>query len=321
MHLLNSINSSMNLSQSTFQGPTMATYTILSIFSIIGIVMNLFFIATIYRNKNFRITSYLLLCNKSIADTLYLIIILITLFSNSLVQILNSTDNTIPIVTCKMSFWALSVSFTISASTFIIVSIDRFIKINRKSRHRSLLDKNEVLLSIILFTWLLAIFFSLPVIFNIDINTRFFFSCSIKPYRENDNIAMFIIYIINGLLCYPVTLMIVITLYYKIFKHIRFTILPSDRRKGTENYRQVKATKMIISVTVTYMITYIHLYVTWLYIGFTGINVRYFNSENVMILFLISIGLIVATLTTMENPLLFFIYNKSFRRAALKVFH
>lgn len=301
---------------------TVSSSVLLPIFTI-GIVGNFLLITTIHKNKKFHTPSYILSVNMAISDIILLIFGITFLVFNIILIYGYSFDSLSHKAICQMNYAVLSSSFTTSSQSLMAISIDRYLTITAKSNSRSVFQNRIVLVSIIVYTWIIGTILAIPVFFVIEINPQFPYMCDIKSYDSLSNHIASNFRFFTAIIFYPVPLLTVSLLYYKVFKRIRTSIMAHKELKNKicvwkNHSRQIDATKMMIIATVVFMIIALPMFIVLVHLSTSKTSMVDVILEGGLIAYILfTSSFLLAMINSIQNPLVFFIYNKTFRKALI----
>ncbi|EDV19182.1 uncharacterized protein TRIADDRAFT_3838, partial [Trichoplax adhaerens] len=286
-----------------------------------GIFGNVLLISTIHKHKKFHTPSYILSVNMAISDiiqllfgTTYLVLNVILIYGFSL----NTASYK---AICQIHFSVLSSSFTTSSQSLLAVSIDRYLTINTVNNSKSPFTRRKVLILTIIYTWLIGFTLAIPVAFVVDINPAFPFLCDLRSNGMDRNQLIPIIRFITAIISYPVPLLTASFLYQKVIKRIRSSIVAHNELKNKvcvwkNHSRQVDATKMMIIATVIFMIIALPMFIVLVLFSTTQTSVTELVLEGGLVPYILITGsFLLAMINSVQNPLVFFVYNKTFRKA------
>ena len=286
---------------------------VLSIY-LLSIVANLILIITIYQNKKFHSPSFILSANMAVADTTLLLSAnLYSIFSIIQIARPHIIIGNIHIL-CQLNFYGFNSAYTISSLSFMIISIDRYFIICLRNGPTSPLSKKLILKVVIVLTWLIAFGTSIPVLYMADSNSSYM--CMLKTFTTL-SATLIILHSINLSIAYLIPLLTVTILYYRTISRLKNSLMPFNH---SNNHRQVHATKMMIIATLIYMINATFLYVNWIVMGTLNLPVATFFYGSQALLIAIGAIIVITIMGTMQNSVLFYCYNKNFRKAVHRLF-
>lgn len=285
-----------------------------------GIIINMVLVYVIYTNKKFHTPSYILSANAAISDIVLMISsVLLNIFSvlrNHNFRLDNSSFFTL----CKISTFGYTLSYTISALSFMTISIERYLTLRDQINSKSPFVKPILLKLTMILIWIVGICLSIPVIFITKRVTCEDSVCSIQLFRDVDP-TLLAFHILNIIFTYPIPLFTVSILYYCVIKKIKS--LPTSFNGNINenmNHRHIHATKMMIIASILFMINTSVLYILSVVQGLNNVEIypAILQDPTIVMAILIFTALLTAC-EAMQNPILFYCYNKTFRNAVLSI--
>ncbi|RDD36782.1 Neuromedin-K receptor [Trichoplax sp. H2] len=288
----------------------------------IGIVGNLLLVNTIVKHKKFHTPSYYLSANMAISDVMLLACSIIYLSLNALLAMEVEMEAINMKLACQINAFIIGSSYLTSSQTFAVISIDRYIIMNNNYfNHYSPFRSKVVLYLIIASIWTIALILSLRLYLTVDIHPRFPYLCDIKPVDDQNNYSMSVYHIVAAVVSYPIPLLIVVILYLKIIYRMRSSYGSNPAVFSNRRYHhQINATKMMIMATSLFMINALLLFLIWITVAITRKSLaELIIAYGRPFVMPIAVSLFLATLTGVQNPIIYFSYNKGFR-LALKMY-
>lgn len=291
-------------------------------FFIFGVASNFLLIFTIGKNKQFHTPSYILSTNMASSDIILLSTATIFSIINS-VWLFNTSSNyrfKYQTLLCKVNFFMLSASFTTSSQSLMAISIDRYFTISNLQYPSPFTNKKFLIITIIL-TWTIGLTVASPFIVITNVNDKVPFMCDLA---YSDRLLMLIYLLVAVTIGYPIPLTVVSILYYKVMRRIQSSLMmpgQTVRVQHRRNYRQINATKIMFIATFLFMSNSLPFFIVWVAIAVIGksyIELLLSLNRFMFILFMFAFGL--GIMNALQNPIIFMIYNQSFRRAVFNIF-
>ncbi|RDD36981.1 Substance-K receptor [Trichoplax sp. H2] len=302
--------------------PSLYAYGAVLLLYLFGLIANITLIYTIYVNKKFHTPSYILSVSMAISDMMLMI-------SSGLFTILSIIQNTgSPIdslsyfVICQCNSLSFVSSYTVSALSFMTISIDRYFTINLQPNSKSLLIKPFILYTVIISIWLIGISTSIPVVLMVKPIQNSNNICSLENFRDT-NLALLLAHIFNIIITFPIPLTTICVLYYRITQKLKSLPVPLNHCSngiGSSNRRRIQATKMMMIATISFVINTSILYTVSIVLGsLDPFAVATLFQSPTGILSALTITSLLTASETIQNPILFYCYNKTFRQAVLSI--
>ena len=282
---------------------------------IFGIIINVVLVYVIYTNRKFHTPSYILSANASISDIMLAISSLLLGIFSVIRNSSSGLDNSSFFIICKCTTFGYVSSYTISALSFMTISIDRYLTLRDQTNSNSPFVRPTVLKLTMIMIWIVGICLSIPIIFITKKVTCQDSVCSLQLFRHIEP-TLLTLHILNIVITYPVPLVTVSILYYNVIKKMKSLPIPLNENANSNfNHRHVHATKMMIIASILFMINTSVLYILSVFQGFMDSNlVTIFRNQALAVPILIFTALLTAC-EVMQNPILFYSYNKTFRKA------
>lgn len=318
-------DSSINRTSSAadFRKSYMFIYMIIVPVYIVGIIANVLLVMTIRRRKQFQTPSYILSANMAISDIIVLGFGSVFLTSNVVLSLQSNLQESSYKIICQLNYFLLTLSYITSSQSFMLISIDRYLTMNR-NRNRSLFQRKKILLAAMLLTWLIGLGMAWPMLYLARINPKFPFMCDLVPHGMDENYSLSFYHLLAIAIAYPIPLITVSCLYYKIIRNIKGSVMSFAFTSNVvfkRSYRQVHATKMMLIATILFMVNSMPIMIAWTVAVLTGKSyVELVLSYGRFVFILISTAFLVASFTAIQNPIIFLIYNKSLRKAMISSF-
>ena len=287
---------------------------------IFGIVSNLLLLITINKCKRFNTPSYILSANMAISDIILLSTALIFFVINSfwLFNVTNSYFKYQKFL-CRVNYFMLNASFTTSSQSLMAISIDRYLTITHLDRPSPFINRKFLNITILL-TWIIGLTVASPFMVITNVDNRVPFMCDLA---YSDQLLMSIYLLAAVTIGYPVPLTVVTILYYKVMRRIQSKIMRQEpnitvvHRRG---YRQINATKIMFIATFLFMSNSLPFSIIWLAIAIVGKSyIELLLSLSRFMFILISCTFGLGIMNALQNPIIFIVYNQSFRRAAFSM--
>ena len=288
--------------------------------SVIGIVLNVMICYAIVKEKLLKSSIYIFIFNICISD----IITLISLIVNALVAALKSNADTFTIkeATCKISTYILSMSFNVSTLSLMTLAIDRYYIILDNHDFKSPLRGKYRVKVVIGCIWIYALIVNSPQLHLLHITPDVSATCDIYYYSDNYNIPYFIIiFILN----YCIPLLIMIVMYTSIIIHLKVAVV--DRNLNSSNgadiqvnrKRSISVIKMIVIATVIYMITSFPVPVIMVAAALKRMTITQLRQTiHPVLSSLVTAGLAISIICCLQNPIIYFLFNSTLRKAVIK---
>ncbi|RDD36980.1 Visual pigment-like receptor peropsin [Trichoplax sp. H2] len=311
----------MNQSRSpNFSSTYLGNIAIIPI-SLAGIFANCVLLATIYNTKNFHTPSYILSANMAVSDILgQLFTAFYSMFNVLQLQMSLLTESDYTIL-CQWNYYGYNCSSLISALSFTVISIDRYITIMAEHNKKSSLQKPTFLIMVIIAIWIVSCTSAIPVIFLIKANLSYNYACDLILFRNTDTTLLIFRYF-AVILTYPLPLITVTYLYYHVIRKIRLIAKSqaTNLNRSSHTNRQIHATKMMIIATLIFMINNTIMTTNLLIFGSLKIHLTELLIKNPAIAVWITMSAIILNLSLIQNPIIYMLYNKTFRAAAISLF-
>lgn len=160
--------------------------------------------------------------------------------------------------------------------------------------------------------WFFSCAITLPTYFVMNQNSTSTYACDAKQFHQ-ENLIMLILRISILMITFPIPLLIVTILYYYVIKKI----MKVSESLVTDHQRQIHATKMMIVATTFFMFSNTIVAFNWFFLGSFRSSLTSLLDNNRAIVLWITISYIIFILAAIQNPIIFFVYNKTFRKAVI----
>lgn len=300
-----------------FRQSMMSAFMILIPVYLFGIFSNITLMITIIKNKKFHTPSYYLSVNMAFSDIILQFYAAAFLILN---LILTTMASSIPFqleIICKINYFIIGYSYFTSSQSFMVISIERYYVVVRENTCVSPFQGRKFLILIISSIWINSISLYFPLALLIGINPKFPNMCDIRPYDDHSSYNMAFYLMISTFIAYLVPLITVVAMYYKVIKKLKLTTFLSSNFRQ-RHHRQVRATKMMMIATGFFMfnalpVTIVMTVLSSIQKSYVDLVLQY--GRHVFLLF--SSAFLTLTLNSIQNPIIFFSFNKSIRKAML----
>ncbi|EDV19180.1 uncharacterized protein TRIADDRAFT_62369 [Trichoplax adhaerens] len=260
----------------------------------------------------------------AVSDIIVLAFGSVFLISNVVLSLQQHFNHSIYQVVCKVNYFTITWSYITSSQSFTAISIDRFLIMtytNRKSPFQS----KKILIMAITIIWIVGLLLAIPMLILADINPKLPHMCDLLPYGKNNDYTFSVYHLFALSVAFPIPLVTVFCLYFKVIRRISNSInnISNIRNRYDRNKRrQVHSTKMMILATLLFMVNSLPIMFGWFIALITGKSYVYLVLDyGEFIFILVSTAFFMASLTAIQNPFIFIIYNKTFRKAMISNFY
>ncbi|RDD37903.1 Rhodopsin, GQ-coupled [Trichoplax sp. H2] len=295
------------------------TLPIIALLASLGILVNAMICYGILKKKTLQTSTFYLLINLGVSHSFILFTSAAITVTNCFLALHLMGTPTLA-ASCKFSYYVNGIACILSMVTLIAISIERYHMITPGlSRRTSMLNTSRKLKTIITLTWVVGILIALPILTLADILAEYPYMCNIRYISFNFNIAYFTSLFIAALLIPIITVNVI---YIKIMNFLRQNETPTDGQLRNykilkKNYlHHLKTVKLLILVTVTFILTCTPFFMANLIIAYNAQNSVYFflrlGRKTDSISFLGNAFLI---LLCIQSPLIFLYSSQSIRSA------
>ncbi|RDD37252.1 Prokineticin receptor 2 [Trichoplax sp. H2] len=267
-------------------------------FSCIGLIMNVFLAFLFVKDKFFHTVSYTLMLVSIISDSISNFAVI----TNYVYLLGTSFDHSHGVILCKLVNYCLLASYGISILNLSLIGITRYFAIvrpyclfYRKYRHKIILIAE-------LFICISALSLAIPSLFHVETYHQDAVLCGF--IRISKSVSTYLITIVFFLYLLP---SIIIGLVYgRIIKHQRKYVRPgqpSNEEQADERIRKRKFIRMLISITLPYILITWPYFVTLAGFSITHRSMRYLLNENNALFVLAFCSLSITSSITVLNPI------------------
>lgn len=218
---------------------------------------------------------------------------------------------------CKGSVYLINVSFSVSTISLAIISIDRYLVVTGKSVRQSTSYNKNLKFKIqmtILTCWIYAFSISGPIIPFLYVPLDGSFVCDTQNFGPNYNVPfMMLYYILN----YLIPLIITCIMYLKIIRYLYLktaNINEASQIFSVNRRRTNNIIKMMVIVTFTYMLSSLPYILILMSSSFSGLSLtKYIESADPLSQFIIRFGLVLITISPIQNPIVYLCYNDTLK--------
>ncbi|XP_065652489.1 alpha-1B adrenergic receptor-like [Hydra vulgaris] len=215
------------------KGFTKLTPVYYSICIFLGIVINLFVIIIILKNKRLRTTTNLFILNLATADLLFTVFGISAIFYKDFQKTL-SKQNSICVV---IGFFTL-LFLTTSIWTLVMISINRYLNVAKAHVIKTLYTRRKTVF-IIAGVWIFSVFISAPPLIGWSEFKSTSSFCTING-KKNISYTIFL-----GLFVYVIPMVFLASLYMRIF----FLLNKFEKKKLRSNINSIKITDTTNKIT------------------------------------------------------------------------
>lgn len=290
-------------------------YSIIFPISLLGNSLVLF---VVFKKQNMRSALNLLIVNMAIADLLLTIFVM----PYSVVFLfvwLEWFSGIFGLILCKTIFFSLTVSLAASVISLFVMTVDRFVTIVFVWK-RCLDLRNSKVSLVVIWTISIAIMAPYLQVYTVeqaipgDDRYLCYPDWTRMPVDFNKLFAVCMFVVLYAI---PLLLMAIL---YSIIVHKLWRDRFARQNSGsggdvTINNSKKRVVKMLITVTFSFAVCWFPLHIIHYYI--------YFDSQSYMCLslYVILLSFWLGHANSAINPILYFIFNKTFRRAFLEALH
>ncbi|RDD37893.1 Neuropeptide Y receptor [Trichoplax sp. H2] len=289
------------------------------IIAVLGTIANSLICYAIVKKKELHTPTCYLMINMAISDCLTVIM---TALINTIHYYLACyiAFSSFLVFTCKITYFVNAIAYISSTVTLVAISLERHSKISPLSMQKSSFFNNTFKLkAAIAFTWIAGIVIAIPYLTLVSIVPQNPWICSINYITPTFNIPYFISLFI---LVFIVPNIIIIAMYSRIIRYLNQNNAAQRNQPSFQRIFKHKrkmhcdTIKMLILVTAGYMITSLPIFIAYIMIAFSGLNlVDYIIHLNDMQTSVAQIAYIILPLACCQNPLIYLYYNKAIRNA------
>ncbi|RDD36784.1 Atypical chemokine receptor 3 [Trichoplax sp. H2] len=287
---------------------------------IFGIGSNILSINTIYKCRRFHTPSYILSVNMATSDIMLLSNAILFGITNSIWLFSQESGTTFRYqkILCKINLFMLSASYTTSSQSLMAISIDRYFTIVHLKSRSPFTSRRFLIITIIL-TWVIGFTVASPFIVITNNNEKIPFMCDLI---YDDRPFMQIYLLVTVVIGYPIPLVVVATLYYKIIRRVKSSIMANKNSVTVihhSSHRQINATKIMFIATFLFMSNSIPFAIVWVTIAVIGKSyVEFLLSLSRLMFILISFAFGLGIMNALQNPIISLVFNQTFRRAVVE---
>ena len=310
-------NSSLYSQNQTIRTMLNITLPILLIAMIIGCAGNAFVCWIIRNKREFHTPTFYLMMNMAISDCIMLLASSIMLINDIALMTFKTTQFQISFtLLCKLLPVLILTSYVSSSVTLAAISVERYWSVTARSQQGSLLNTRKKLQIIIIISWLLGFLITSPFFGIVTVPQRFPWICTIK----NINIVFSSAYFLTlTLIAYVLPAITVVTMYVKIILFLRHSFNDKRQCKQQKYYanrkRHIRMVFMFILLTGTFLLFSSFLFSLFLLMAFSGKGVdQHLVSQNPRSAILAELGFLLTVVSCLQNPILYFAFNPSFRQ-------
>ncbi|ESN91136.1 hypothetical protein HELRODRAFT_182211 [Helobdella robusta] len=250
---------------------------------LLGFLGNISVVAIVLRNKQMHNLTNYFIVNLAIADLLVTIFCIPITFAESFVYGWHYSA-----LLCKLTPYLQGVSVIASVYTLTAISLDRYLAICQVFEFRM---TKTIARRIIIIIWMLALVMVMPwlMVYQLKPSTslladnRTFYIC--LPSWRSDVLAMVHFMGVMFVCCYVLPLLMITCFYLLIAR---------------------KVVKMIMVVVVLFAISWLPLYMAFIFIYFTKVNKKFITESAVFMKWLCQMNSCI-------NPIIYCLFSKKFR--------
>lgn len=305
----------MNVStnKSNFYGAIVTYGSIAAIpVMITGCIINIFVYFIISHNSCFRKTTYYLIRVTVTSDIVATSTGIIAFIIISIVDV----NYTLGSYLCRILFYIILTSYSISIFTLCIIGIDRYFLIIKpfSSFYRKYKTKFLVLLES--FAIAVSVTVCIPSAMYNDVYPEDPRVCDFTDVTVSKKVYLicidFIIYFLpTGILLYT---------YGSIITHQNSYIRPGNiiqHYRKDEQIKRKKFTQVLITITASYLLTTWPFFITGLVIAFTGKSLRKLGNENIVYFILGFASFSTTNAIAVVNPFLYLKFDNNIKKKSL----
>ena len=265
----------------------------------IGLMANLLLIIVFIIDKSFHKTTYYLLIISICSDIAANISALST-FIQIAEQRHNYQSGTLM---CQCYVYVYSSSYTISIMTLCLNAIDRYFAIVRPLSSFYRIYKRFFLISGEIIIWILSLSLNIPTFFFMSVHRKDTLLCDYPTITTSVSIYFITFVLIENLL--PAFLISII--YFRIIIHQRNYIQPGQILRNRTQYqiRRNRLTKMLMSISICYIITAIPLSCVFIGSAITQKSLIQIRQESLLAFLLIFFSISFTASIATINPFLY----------------
>ncbi|RDD39725.1 Neuropeptide Y receptor type 2 [Trichoplax sp. H2] len=272
----------------------------------IGFIVNVFVLYVIVNDNFFYKTPYYLI-RISLVSNIIATLIGTTSFS---IAAMAHIDYTLGSYMCRIFFYIIQSSYTLSIFTLCIISIDRYFVIIKPflrfySKHR-----RNLLISMVTFALILSIIFNIPTIFYVDVYPDETVVCDMIHINSFTIASL----IVNIIIIYFIPTGILLFMYGTIFKHQYNYVRPGNISIHTRinlHMKKKKFNQVLIATAASYLLITWPYFATGIAIAITKKSLRQMGDENMVYYVLAFVSYSTTVGISVINPFLYlkFDYN------------
>ena len=218
-------------------------------------------------------------------------------------------------ILCKLGMYSRSVSQAVSVLCLVLITVERYIAIVFPLKN-TMLDQSRSRLFLSLLTWIIPVIFGCPYILFAKVITADDHTFCRLLWSGSG----YAIYNISGfVLFYCTPLIVIVTLYARIFKALRQRSKLENAMRGpiinTRQKQHQKVTKILFSVVVTFFVCWTPLCI---YLALTMFYPDRFVEDQCQIK-LALFFYIFPSLSTAVNPVILLIFSTNYRKALVNL--
>lgn len=288
----------------------LAAYSIAFALAVLG---NILVIVIVLRKSQFKTTTNLFIINMAFSDVLMSVVCMPSTIYSIATQ--NMGESILigwyGVLLCKLLPFLQALSIAVSILTLATLAGDRYCAIVYPFLNLISKNRARVLIAVI---WFVSACFNAPFLYFMNLNEGI---CreNWEPYLDDDNSAK-IYTIVTFVFLYAVPLVLITFFYAALVKELwHGSRLHSNQTRAFSENKSVL--KMVMTIVIIFAICWLPLHAITFVVLFTeDLHLRICGVKQ-SILFM---GWFMGHVTTAINPVIYLVFNESFRREVFKIF-
>lgn len=284
------------------------------ILSTFGLTVNLFLLYVLFTDRRFHKTTYYLIFVSIISDT-------ISTFAtiSGYIQIIRyELDFEGGTLMCRAVMFTMFTSYGISMMTLCLIGIDRYFIIVRPLHTFYRIYKNRILVICEALIWTVSFCSSAPLLKFMGVHKIDPLLCEFIIITTPISVYIIIFVPIQ----FIIPSLTIGLIYWRIILHQKNYTQPGEsipNRTAQLNFRKRRFIKMLISISLSYILATWPFFATIFGFAITQKSVLQVRSENLMIFLFIFFSLSATTSITILNPFLYLKFDVNIRKRSLLV--
>ena len=280
-------------------------FVAITVFDLVSVKGNILEIITFVKTQNLRTSTNYYITSMAVSDLLYVA----THWRLYAISRYSLFQHSVSSLICKLGMYLSFVSYSVSISSVVLISVDRFVAIVFPMKVTMITGRMKAIC--ILLTWIIpiGIFFPYFRFSRIADEKEGLFLCA----TDLSSLGRITYYTMFTVFYYCVLLIVMTVLNTRITKSLRrpnAVIQNNNQRNTTRRKQNLRIVKILISISVVFFICWTVIYTIMFILKFPG-------DLNVYLLdfYLFICYCILSFLSTAINPVILFTFSTNYRQA------